>query len=145
MADTYLGVPVVEVTYIPAEDTLTLVDIAPNVASAGVDRVVGFMQKHMDKGFASLDEAAEAIAAYTPNRAKRGASDGLKHYLRLGADGRYFWHWDPAFISNVHVQIQSSAERLVSMDEAVGKAVADACEGNPDHSVFQIAKLDISA
>ena len=28
MADTYLGVPVVEVTYIPAEDTLTLVDIA---------------------------------------------------------------------------------------------------------------------
>ena len=99
--------------------SLTLVDIAPNVASAGVDRVVGFMQKHMDKGFASLDEAAEAIAAYTPNRAKRGASDGLKHYLRLGADGRYLWHWDPAFISNVHVQIQSSAERLVSMDDAV--------------------------
>lgn len=28
MADTYLGVPVVEVTYIPAEDTLTLADIA---------------------------------------------------------------------------------------------------------------------
>ncbi len=33
----------------------------------------------------------------------------------------------------------------VSMDEAVGKAVCDACEGNPDHSVFQIAKMDVSA
>jgi len=33
----------------------------------------------------------------------------------------------------------------VSMDEAVGKAVADACEGNPNHSVFQIAKVEIPA
>lgn len=33
----------------------------------------------------------------------------------------------------------------VSMDEAVGKAVADACEGNPNHSVFQIAKMEITA
>jgi pimeloyl-ACP methyl ester carboxylesterase len=99
--------------------SLTLVDIAPNVSSAGVDRIVGFMQKHMDTGFASLDEAAEVIAAYTPNRARRGPSDGLQHYLRLGPDQRYRWHWDPAFISNVHVQIQSSTERAVLMDAAV--------------------------
>jgi pimeloyl-ACP methyl ester carboxylesterase len=52
--------------------SLTLVDIAPNVAPAGVERVVGFMQKHVEAGFASPEEAAEVIAAYTPNRAKRG-------------------------------------------------------------------------
>jgi pimeloyl-ACP methyl ester carboxylesterase len=99
--------------------SLTLVDIAPNVAPAGVERVVGFMQKHVEAGFASPEEAAEVIAAYTPNRAKRGASDGLKHYLRLGADGRYRWHWDPAFIASVQARRQRGDDREAGMNEAV--------------------------
>ena len=99
--------------------SLTLVDIAPNVAPAGVERVVGFMQKHVEAGFASPEEAAEVIAAYTPNRAKRGASDGLKHYLRLGDDGRYRWHWDPAFIASVQARRSRGDDREAGMDEAV--------------------------
>ena len=31
-------------------------------------------------------------------RASRGGK-GLRHYLELGNDGRYRWHWDPAFIA----------------------------------------------
>jgi len=80
--------------------SLTLVDVTPNMSPAGVDRIVGFMLRHMDQGFATLDEAADAIAGYTENRERRGSSEGLSHYLRLGGDGRYRWHWDPAFLGN---------------------------------------------
>ena len=80
--------------------SLTLVDVTPNMSPAGVDRIVGFMLRHMDEGFATLDEAAEAIGGYTENRERRGSSEGLSHYLRLGDDGRYRWHWDPAFLGN---------------------------------------------
>lgn len=78
--------------------SLTLVDVTPNMAPAGVDRIVGFMLRHMHDGFATLDDAADAIGGYTQNRERRGSSDGLKHYLRLDDDGRYRWHWDPAFL-----------------------------------------------
>ncbi|QJQ33776.1 alpha/beta hydrolase [Sphingomonas lacunae] len=80
--------------------SLTLVDVTPNMSPAGVDRIVGFMLRHMDDGFATLDEAADAIASYTENRERRSSSEGLSHYLRLGDDGRYRWHWDPAFLGN---------------------------------------------
>lgn len=80
--------------------SLTLVDVTPNMSPAGVDRIVGFMLRHMEDGFATLDEAADAIAGYTENRARRSSSEGLSHYLRLGDDGRYRWHWDPAFLGN---------------------------------------------
>lgn len=80
--------------------SLTLVDVTPNMSPAGVDRIVGFMLRHMNDGFATLDEAAEAIAGYTKNRDRRGSSEGLSHYLRIGDDGRYRWHWDPAFLGN---------------------------------------------
>src|SRR3546814_17669389 len=36
-----------------------------------------------------------------PNREKRGASEGLKSYLRLDADQRYRWHWDPGFLNHM--------------------------------------------
>lgn len=80
--------------------SLTLVDVTPNMSPAGVDRIVGFMLRHMEDGFATLDDAANAIAGYTRNRERRGSSEGLSHYLRLGDDGRYRWHWDPAFLGN---------------------------------------------
>src|SRR3546814_7030853 len=63
--------------------SLTLVDVAPEMDPEGVSRIVGFMNAHVERGFASYDEAAEAIADYMPNREKRGASEGLKSYLRL--------------------------------------------------------------
>jgi pimeloyl-ACP methyl ester carboxylesterase len=80
--------------------SLTLVDVTPNMSPSGVDRIVGFMLRHMEDGFATLDEASEAIGGYTDNRERRGSSEGLSHYLRMGTDGRYRWHWDPAFLGN---------------------------------------------
>ncbi|HEY9558532.1 MAG TPA: alpha/beta hydrolase [Acidimicrobiales bacterium] len=77
---------------------LVLVDIATQLEAAGVERIVGFMSAAPD-GFATLDEAADAIAAYRPNRPRPSNLDGLRKNLRQGDDGRWRWHWDPAFLS----------------------------------------------
>ena len=50
-------------------------------------------------GFATLEEAAEVIAAYTPNRPKRVNPAGLMKVLRQRPDGRWYWHWDPRFLA----------------------------------------------
>ncbi|MFX5760902.1 alpha/beta hydrolase, partial [Acinetobacter baumannii] len=42
--------------------SLTLVDITPQMESAGVARVVGFMAAHAREGFASPEEAAQIIS-----------------------------------------------------------------------------------
>lgn len=81
--------------------SLTLVDITPQMEATGVARVVGFMAAHAREGFASPDEAARVISEYLPHRPSRKASAGLTHYLREKPDGRYYWHWDPAFIDGV--------------------------------------------
>jgi pimeloyl-ACP methyl ester carboxylesterase len=48
-------------------------------------------------GFASLEEAADAVSAYLPHRQRPKDTGGLKRNLRL-RDGRYYWHWDPALL-----------------------------------------------
>lgn len=77
---------------------LVLVDITPKIDERGVDKIIGFMGRHMDEGFASYDEAAEAIAGYTNRKGRKSNRDSLRRYLREGEDGRLRWHWDPAFI-----------------------------------------------
>ncbi|CAO5154795.1 Alpha/beta hydrolase [Frankia sp. AiPs1] len=77
---------------------LILVDVAPRIESSGTDRIKAFMTAYPD-GFASLDEAADAIAAYLPGRRRPRDTGGLAKNLRLGPDGRHRWHWDPAFIT----------------------------------------------
>lgn len=79
-------------------DALVLVDIVPQMNPAGVARIIGFMGSRMDEGFGSLDEAADMIAAYLPNRKRPRTLEGLAKNLRLGDDGRFRWHWDPAFM-----------------------------------------------
>lgn len=81
--------------------SLTLVDITPQMEAGGVARVVGFMAAHAANGFASPEEAARVISEYLPHRPSRKASSSLGHYLRRKADGRYYWHWDPAFIVGI--------------------------------------------
>lgn len=76
---------------------LVLVDITPRWETAGVERILAFMQAHPD-GFASYAEAAEEIAKYLPHRAERKTEGQLKPLLREGADGRLRWHWDPALL-----------------------------------------------
>ncbi|WP_319454405.1 MULTISPECIES: alpha/beta hydrolase [unclassified Mycobacterium] len=76
---------------------LVLVDVVPRFEKDGSARIRDFMSSGLH-GFESLDEAAEAVAAYLPHRTKPRSSEGLKKNLRL-RDGRWYWHWDPAFLT----------------------------------------------
>ena len=85
----------------PAElpfSALVLVDITPRVDLEGVAKVQGFMREHAYEGFATIEEAAEAVAAYLPHRPRPKSNEGLKKNLRLHPDGRWRWHWDPRFL-----------------------------------------------
>lgn len=78
--------------------SLTLVDITPRPAKAGVNRILDFMAEKAHEGFADLEEAADAISQYQPHRPRPKDLTGLAKNLRLGDDGRWRWHWDPAFL-----------------------------------------------
>lgn len=81
----------------PLARALVLVDIATRMEPAGVDRILSFMASAPD-GFASLEEVADAVAAYNPHRPRPQNLDGLRKNVRQGDDGRWRWHWDPAFL-----------------------------------------------
>lgn len=85
---------------------LVLVDITPAPAPAGVDRILQFMAQTSIHGFADLDEAADAVAAYQPHRKRPKDTSGLAKNLRLGEDGRWRWHWDPAFVTSPNSMTQ---------------------------------------
>ena len=76
---------------------LVLVDVAHRLEPAGRDRIAAFMTGNAD-GFASLEEAADAIAAYNPHRPRPKDLSGLRKNLRQRSDGRWVWHWDPRFV-----------------------------------------------
>ena len=75
---------------------LVLVDIAPRVEPEGVAKIFAFMSQRPE-GFDSLEEVADAIAGYQPYRKRPKNLDGLAKNLRLTAEGKYRWHWDPRF------------------------------------------------
>jgi non-heme chloroperoxidase len=75
---------------------LILVDIAPRLETTGVAKILAFMGQKAE-GFDSLEEVADAIASYQPHRVRPTNFDGLIKNVRLGADGKYRWHWDPRF------------------------------------------------
>jgi len=74
---------------------LVLVDMAPRIEPEGRRQIQEFMNQKPE-GFDSLEEVAEAIANYQPHRKRPRTLDGLAKNVRLGADGKYHWHWDPA-------------------------------------------------
>jgi pimeloyl-ACP methyl ester carboxylesterase len=75
---------------------LILVDVVPNMAAAGLDRIRAFMSAGQ-AGFASVEEASAAVLRYLPGRRPGRSQRSLQRNLRLGADNRWYWHWDPAF------------------------------------------------
>ena len=80
---------------------MVLVDITPRWESAGLERILAFMTA-FPEGFASLEQAAESIAAYLPHRRPRGAGSGaLRGLLRQAADGRWRWHWDRRLVDEL--------------------------------------------
>lgn len=92
---------------------LILVDITPKTNPEGIQRINTFMRSGLG-GFATLDEAAAAIAAYTPQRKRAVNPAGLAKVLRQ-RDGRWYWHWDPLLIS--HERTEVVPERLSGLLE----------------------------
>jgi pimeloyl-ACP methyl ester carboxylesterase len=76
-------------------ERLVLVDVVTRIEITGAQRIMGFMMS-APEGFATLDEAADAIADYLPHRKRPRSTDGLRKNLRQREDGRWYWHWDPA-------------------------------------------------
>ena len=73
---------------------LVLVDVTPRVDPAGRARIIGFMRDRPG-GFASIEEAADAVAAYLPHRPRPKDLTGLRRNLRQRASGRWYWHLGP--------------------------------------------------
>jgi pimeloyl-ACP methyl ester carboxylesterase len=76
---------------------LVLVDVVPRYEKDGSARIRDFMFSHVH-GFDSLEAAADAVAEYLPHRTKPRSPDGLKKNLRR-RDSRWYWHWDPKFLT----------------------------------------------
>ncbi|MDT5013504.1 MAG: hypothetical protein QOH57_5121 [Mycobacterium sp.] len=72
---------------------LILVDVVPRFEKGGSARIREFMFSNID-GFETLEEAADAVAAYLPHRPRPRSPEGLRKNLRR-RDGRWYWHWDP--------------------------------------------------
>ncbi|MGE4424863.1 MAG: alpha/beta fold hydrolase [Solirubrobacteraceae bacterium] len=89
---------------------IVLVDVAVQVESKGVRRILDFLAAHRD-GFGSLEEVAAVIAEYNPHRPPSENLDGLRKNVRQRDDGRWYWHWDPRF-----VDIPDEARRTASVE-----------------------------
>lgn len=90
---------------------LVLVDIAPDMDRQGAANITGFMSA-FPNGFASVEEAAEAVATYLPHRPRPKQSSGLRRNLRVGRDGRLYWHWDPRLTDGKPVPMAEIATRM---------------------------------
>lgn len=77
---------------------VVLVDVIPELHRPGTDRIRDFMAANMHTGFDSLEQVADAVAAYNPHRRRPNDLEGLKKNLRQ-REGRWYWHWDPAFMN----------------------------------------------
>jgi peroxiredoxin len=97
---------------------LILVDIVPDMEPGGADRIQAFMADKVADGFGSLDEVADAIAAYNPHRPRPSDLSGLRKNLRE-RDGRWYWHWDPKFIGGDADLGPNEITDVVRLDAAV--------------------------
>ncbi|MGI9161481.1 MAG: alpha/beta fold hydrolase [Mycobacterium sp.] len=98
---------------------LVLVDVVPRFESEGTHRIRDFMTRHVH-GFENLEQAADAIADYLPHRKRPRNLDGLKKNLRH-RNGRWHWHWDPAFVtsvsdSNPFVEVEKLEQAAVDLE-----------------------------
>ena len=97
-----------------AVEALVLVDIVPKMSPIGVAKIRGFMMANPD-GFASIEEAADAISAYYPDRSRPKDLSGLNKNLRHRDDGRYHWHWDQRMMTDARAD---PAHMLAILDAA---------------------------
>jgi len=97
-------------------DRVVLIDVSPTPELAGIAEVRAFMGSARN-GFASLEEAADAVAAYLPQRPRPKDASGLARNLRM-RDGRYFWHWDPEVFFQMSGEPVHVDRSIAAMKEA---------------------------
>lgn len=103
----------------PVADALVMVDIVLRPAEEGRDKIVRFMTANRD-GFADLNAAADAVAAYNPDRPRPKDPSGLLRNLRLREDGRLHWHWDPRMLQQEpRAEPPSFGDRMVAVSSHV--------------------------
>jgi pimeloyl-ACP methyl ester carboxylesterase len=102
----------------PLFSAIVLVDVTPRVDQTGVAKIQGFMRERAEEGFATIAEAADAVAAYLPHRKRPRSHDGLKKNLRLQPDGRWRWHWDPRVLDGERSFAQDHRELEAALIEA---------------------------
>ncbi|MEU5950868.1 alpha/beta hydrolase [Streptomyces sp. NPDC047525] len=92
---------------------LVLVDVAHRPDPGGARRIVEFMRGRPD-GFASVADAAAAVAAYLPHRPRPQAPERIRNNLRRHGD-RWVWHWDPRMLDSFEGRMDppGMAERLL--------------------------------
>ncbi|MEQ8751766.1 MAG: alpha/beta hydrolase [Amphiplicatus sp.] len=96
--------------------SLTLVDVAPKISEHGFGLIRNFMLDTAKNGFENVSEAAAFLSKHFPrpnaeNRSS-GGSSGLQKNLRQGEDGRWRWHWDPAFVETLYLEPEEFEREL---------------------------------
>lgn len=99
-------------------EALVLVDITPVAEPEGLEKINAFMTSGLS-GFDSLQDAADAVAKYTPHRRRAPNPEGLRKNLRH-RDGRWYWHWDPRLLSH-----RDSSPDRASVRERQARAAAE--------------------
>ncbi|SAL05621.1 Alpha/beta hydrolase fold protein [Caballeronia calidae] len=90
---------------------LVLIDAVPQTRREGFERIKAFMEEGR-RGFESLDAVVLAISAYRGEPTRRPSMEGLAKTVRLGSDGRYYWHWDPNFLEERERDFDARYDRL---------------------------------
>lgn len=100
--------------------SLVLVDVAHRPDPRGVRRILEFMSGR-PAGFASVEEAAAAVAGYLPHRASPDDPEGLRRNLRRRGR-RWVWHWDPRLVEQFADRIDpaGAAERHLAAGRRAG-------------------------
>ena len=84
--------------------SLTMVDVAARINEDGFSSIRSFMRESVRDGFATLEDAAGFISKHFPRPGSTSANPaGLRKNLKQGDDGRWRWHWDPAFVETLHL------------------------------------------
>jgi pimeloyl-ACP methyl ester carboxylesterase len=86
----------------PRMSALVLVDVTPRFDPDGASKIRDFMRGRVSEGFTTIEEAADAVSEYLPHRPRPASAEGLRKNLRQREDGRWRWHWDPAFFDGPH-------------------------------------------
>ena len=104
---------------LPIASVLILGDITPRINVEAAAEIHRFMRSAPD-GFASVEEAADAVALYLPHRSRPSDTSGLLRNLRERNE-RLYWHWDPQLIdvapstvADGHVRLAAAARKITA-------------------------------